>query len=198
MRSIRSSIAQHRRLSGALLLITCVLPVMSYEATGRVSNTKGPGLADHNQGQRTAPSSKVKKQRQRTAASPKVPLAITAINGVPVRRGVEPEVGLQVKVEGTVSDPNRILCVLVHPLSGDTWWVQNPPSPPDQVKAQIWRWRTVVFCGTPELGRREEYEIVALTESDRSVCQLAKRIKSDQFPRELPRSEIITVRRVRN
>jgi hypothetical protein len=108
------------------------------------------------------------------------------------------QVGREVMVEGTISDPNAIVCVLVHPLLADTWWVQNPPSPPGKIDDKTWRWRTIALCGTEELGLNEEFEIVALAESQRAACQLGKTFKTPDFPNELPRSEIITVKRIRN
>ncbi len=125
-------------------------------------------------------------------------VTITKIDTVTLAPGRTLHVGRQVIVEGTVSDPKAGVCVLVHPLNSDTWWVQNLPSPPGKVDDKTWRWRTVVFCGSEELGLNEDFEIVALAETQRSACQVGKTINMIDFPNDVPRSEIITVRRVRN
>jgi len=125
-------------------------------------------------------------------------VAITMIDNEILNLNQTPQVGRQVIVEGTISDPKAIICVLVHPLSGDTWWVQNMPSPPGKIDEKTWRWRTMVYFGTEELGINEEFEIVAIAEFKRAVCQVGKTINMIDFPFELPRSEIITVKRVRN
>jgi hypothetical protein len=129
-------------------------------------------------------------------APPQVNVALTAIDDKPLEIGQKPHVGRQVMIEGTVSDPNVTICVLVHPLTTDTWWVQNLPSPPGKVGEKTWSWRTMALCGTEDLGLNEEFEIVALAESKRAVCQLGKQIKIEEFPQDLPRSEIVTVKRV--
>ncbi len=128
---------------------------------------------------------------------PQVEMAITQIDNLPVEPGMTPEVGRQVVVEGTISDPKAVPCVLVHPMSADTWWVQNLPSPPGKIE-NTWRWRTMVYCGTEKLGLNEDFEVVAIAESKRALCVAGKTLKTLDFPMELPRSEILTVRRVRN
>ncbi len=125
-------------------------------------------------------------------------VTITKIHTVTLSPTRVPHVGRQIIVEGTVSDPKAGVCVLVHPLNGDTWWVQNLPSPPGKVDDKNWRWRTTAFCGSEELGLNEDFEIVALAETQRSACQVGKTINMIDFPNDVPRSEIITVRRVRN
>jgi len=121
-----------------------------------------------------------------------VTVVITKIDDTTLQSGQALQVGQQVIVEGTISDPKMAVCVLVHPLNGDTWWVQNLPSPPGRIDEKTWRWRTLAFCGTEKLGLNEDFEIVALAESQRAVCQLGKTFKMPDFPNELPRSEIIT------
>ena len=129
---------------------------------------------------------------------PQVNVALTAIDDKPLEIGQKPHVGRQVMVEGTISDPNVNICVLVRPMTTDTWWVQNLPSPPGKIDEKTWRWRTMALCGTDTLGLNEDFEIVAIAEGKRSICQLGKQIKAEEFPRNLPRSEIITVRRAKN
>ena len=140
----------------------------------------------------------MKTTEQSSETPPQATIAITAIDDKPIIGRDMPEVRHRATVEGVVSDPNATICVLVHPMTSDTWWVQNLPSPPAKVDEKNWRWRTMAFCGTETLGLNEEFEIVALAESKRSICQLGKQIKIEEFPRDLPRSEIITVRRTRN
>ena len=130
-------------------------------------------------------------------APPQANVAITKIDDAAVNTEQKATVGQRVSVEGIISDPNAIVCVLVHPMTTDTWWVQNPPSPPTQIDENTWRWRTMVYCGTETLGLNEDFEIVVLAEGKRAVCQKGKQIKGDEFPNELPRSEIITVFRGR-
>jgi hypothetical protein len=126
-----------------------------------------------------------------------ITLKITSIDDSPLERGKTPQVGLRVSVEGTVSDEKAIVCVAVHPMSGDTWWIQSLPSPPDKIE-NAYRWRTTALCGTTELGRNEDFEIVAVAEQARDLCQAGKQFKAEEFPNGLVRSEIIKVKRTKD
>jgi hypothetical protein len=137
-------------------------------------------------------------QKTPDSSSPPVVVKITGIDDKPLKSKQTPEVGHRVVVEGTISDQKMIACVVVHPMSTTTWWVQNLPGPPDQVGKQAWRVRSIAYCGTEELGRREEYEIVILAESKRSVCVEGKTFQTPSFPNDLPRSEILRVKRTRD
>lgn len=176
MKSIHSIIALHRIISFLLLSAVSSLQLLSCQSK--------------------------QNEPPKTETKPSVPLqltvSITKIDGATLQSGQIPQVGRQVMVEGTISDPNVIVCVLVHPMTTDTWWVQNPPAPPGKVDERTWSWRTMVLCGTETLGLNEEFEIVALAEGKRAICQLGRQIKMEGFPQDLSRSEVITVRRIRN
>ena len=131
-----------------------------------------------------------------SAPPPELEIAITSIDGTQLPSQGVIEVGRQVIVEGTISDRKAVSCVMVHPMTTPTWWVQSLPAPPDKVDDHTWRWRLMALCGTEELGTNEEYQIVAIAESRRAVCQAGKQIKMEEFPESLPRSEIVTVTRI--
>ena len=133
-----------------------------------------------------------------TSPPPQVEMTITKIDDILVEPEKKPKVGLQVLVDGTISEPKVVLCVLVHPMTTDIWWVQNLPSPPGKIDDNTWRWRTRIYCGTEELGLNEDFEIVAIAESKRTICVAGKTLKTLNFPLDLPRTEILTVKRVRN
>lgn len=137
-------------------------------------------------------------QRVADPSSAPVVVKITSIDDKPLKSKQRPEVGHQVMVEGTISDPKMIACVVVHPMSGTTWWVQNLPGPPDQVGKQAWRVRSNAYCGTDKLGKGEEFEIVILAESKRSVCVEGKKFETPSFPNDLARSEVLRVKRTRD
>jgi len=182
MKNLNSLIGQNRIIGLFFLLL------MSFLLLIGCTERKGP---------EEAPPKKTETTEQPMTPS-QVTVAITRIDDAAPQPGQIPQVGRQVIVEGTISDPKVNVCVLVHPITADTWWVQNLPSPPGTIDEQTWRWRTMALCGTEELGLNEEFEIVAVAESQRAVCQLGKTFKMPDFPQELPRSEIITVKRIRN
>ena len=186
MKSLNSLVGQNRSIGFFFLLLMSFLLLM--------------GCTEKKEPQET--SSKTTETTEQSATPSKVSVAITKIDDAAPQSGQIPQVGRQVIVEGTISDPQITVCVLVHPMASDTWWVQNLPSPPGKVDDKTWRWRTMALCGTgPEegnLGLNEEFEIVAFAESQRAICQLGKTIKTQDFPNDLPRSEIVTVKRVKN
>jgi hypothetical protein len=137
-------------------------------------------------------------QKASDSSSAPVVVKITSIDDKPLKPKQTPEVGRQVTVEGTISDPKMIACVVVHPMSGTTWWVQNLPGPRDKVGKQAWRVRSNALCGTNELGTREEYEIVILAESKPSFCVEGKKFETPDFPNDLARSELLRVKRTRD
>lgn len=148
-----------------------------------------PAILPHQKKVKSPPSSVIQNAKS---------VKITKIDDEPIASGQPPQVGRQVSVEGTIPDPKMIACVAVHPINGDTWWIQNLPGPPDQISTRAWRIRTVALCGTETLGRREDYEIVILTESKRSICTLGKQFKTANFPTDIARSEVVRVRRTKD
>jgi len=182
MKTFRAILAQHRIVAIILLVLMSSLQLIGCD-----------GKKD-NEEKKETPSVTT----EQPATPSQATVAITKIDETVLQTGQVPPVGRQVMVEGTISNPQVIVCVLVHPLTTDTWWVQNPPSPPGKIDDKTWRWRTIALCGTEELGLNEDFEIVALAESQRAFCQLGKTFKTPDFPNELPRSEIITVKRIRN
>lgn len=132
-------------------------------------------------------------------------LSITKIDKKEVRKGEVVEVGREVRVEGSTTDPNVRTCIAVHPTLTDTWWVQSLPSPADPIGRRAWRLNGTILCGTNKLipgeqrqeGRGEEFEVVMLAESRPSICQPGRQFKTGEFP-SVPRSPIVTVRRTRD
>jgi hypothetical protein len=137
------------------------------------------------------------KEQTPQKATPQVTVTITKINDTDLKLGQVSQVGREIIVEGMISDPRAVFCVLLHPLASDSWWVQNLPAPPSKINETTWRWRNVVWCGA-ESDLNKDFEIVAIVESQRVICQFQKTIKMEELPLDLPRSEVITVRRVRN
>jgi len=128
-------------------------------------------------------------------------IAITKIDEAILTPDSRPDVGMRVVVEGTITNPELTISVLVHPIISDTWWVQNPPSLPEEIGQNLWGWRTTIFCGNEVDGRREQYEILALAESKMAIGGSGTQIMATQLPekvRGLPRSKQILVKRVRD
>jgi len=125
-------------------------------------------------------------------------VAITRVDGATVTATSHPQVGHVVVVEGTTTNPDAVVCVLVHPLQSDTWWVQNLPGLPDQQPDGSWSWRTTVFCGSERLGLGEDFELLAIAEQTQSLCVPARQIKMAQANTLLhgvPRSLTVVARR---
>lgn len=99
------------------------------------------------------------------------------------------EVGLTEIVKGKVSNPKVKVYVLVHPLLTNLWWVQRIPSPPNQDGS----WQTLCYFGTETEGIGESFEIAAIVTRNR----LEEGQTLTELPKDVVRSDIITVRRVR-
>ena len=134
---------------------------------------------------------------QSKVAKPANAVKITKIDDMAVKENVVPEVGHRVNVEGVITDSKMIACFVVHPRNGNTWWVQNLPGPANRVGSQ-WRISSLVFCGTETLGKGEEFDLVILTETERSFCYDGKTFKTSDFPNHLLRSDLVKVKRTRN
>jgi hypothetical protein len=138
-------------------------------------------------------------ERAPTAPPAGMTLTMASIDGVPPDDMLG--VGKDVLVELTSSRNDAVVCVLVHPLMTDTWWVQNLPSLPNKGADGVWHWRTTAFCGTETLGRREKYEILGVAEADQSICVVGRQMKVAEANRQLVslvRSPSVTVKRVRD
>ena len=99
------------------------------------------------------------------------------------------EVGLTHLVRGNVSDPNARVRVLVHPLLTNLWWVQRPPSPPNQDGS----WQTVCYFGTETEGVDEYFELIAIVTRER----LDEGQTLSNLPDGAIRSDIIAVKRTK-
>lgn len=125
-------------------------------------------------------------------------VTITRVNGITLTVESRPEVGHTVVVEGTTNNPDAVICVLVHPLQSDTWWVQNLPGLPDQQPDGTWSWRTSVFCGTERLGLGEKFELLAVAEETQALCVPSRQVKvaeANTLLKTIPRSRTIVVHR---
>jgi hypothetical protein len=126
-------------------------------------------------------------------------VTITRVDGLALTVESRPQVGHTVMVEGTTNNPDAVICVLVHPLQSDTWWVQNLPGLPDQQPDGTWSWRTSVFCGTERLGVGEDFELLAVAEDTQALCVPSRQVKvaeANILLRSIPRSRTIVVHRV--
>ncbi len=99
------------------------------------------------------------------------------------------EVGLTEIVNGKVSNPKAQVYVLVHPLLTNLWWVQRIPSPPNQDGT----WQTLCYFGTETKGIGESFEIAAIVTKDK----LEEGQMLPELPKDVVRSDIVTVRRAR-
>ena len=141
-------------------------------------------------------------QAQLSSAPPaQTRVVITKIDDQEIDPNNNPEVGIQAKVELTTTRPDVVVCVLVHPITADQWWVQNLPSLPDEVEESIWSWTTTIYCGTEQHGTREQYEVIAIAEDQQSLCEPGKQIKmavANELLAKYPRSRKVTLQRVRD
>jgi len=128
------------------------------------------------------------------APPPPVSVAITKIDGQAVKSEHTLQVGVRLMVEGTISDPNAIMCVALRSREGTTWYVQTLPGPASKVRGTLWRWGTSADCGANS-KRGEIFELIALVEGKRSVCEPGNTFRQQEFPNSLPRSELVTVTR---
>jgi hypothetical protein len=128
-------------------------------------------------------------------------ITITKIDDKDIDPNVMPEVGMQVKVELTTTNPDVVVCVLVHPITSDQWWVQNLPALPNEISKGVWSWQTLIYCGTEVAGRKEQYEIIATAEREQGICSAGNQIKVDEannLLRNYHRSKKITLQRVKD
>jgi hypothetical protein len=129
-------------------------------------------------------------------------IAITRIDNVRITPTSRPRrVGMRVNVEGTITNPNAEISILVHPVISDTWFVENPPGLPDSLRRNLWRWRSTISCGNREQGLNEDFEIMAIAEVKRSTGATGTSIKAEKLPERikgLPRSNQVVISRVRN
>lgn len=101
-------------------------------------------------------------------------------------------------VQGTVSTQRATIYVLIRPLSGDEWWIQNIPAIGDDG-----RWQVAAHFGTETLGAGESFEILAVAASDSRLIRglqessLAPGQRIKTLSNHLARSNIITVQRAR-
>ena len=117
---------------------------------------------------------------------------------------IEPEPGFVsdshvLKVNGQISAFTSKFYILVHPASTDRWWVQNSP--------QIFgknslKWTAECYIGTPDLGKDEAYDLVAIASLDNTIFDglTGRLLYPGQSLRELPllyKSNIVTVKRAK-
>ncbi|MGA2224807.1 MAG: hypothetical protein ABSH41_10235 [Syntrophobacteraceae bacterium] len=79
------------------------------------------------------------------------------------------QVGQRALVEGEVSPILVHVYVLVHPLSSDRWWVQDLP-----LVQNDGHWQVKVYLGTENVGKGEEYEILAVATNESIVTRLLR------------------------
>jgi len=99
------------------------------------------------------------------------------------------EVAMETVVKGRVSDPKANVFVLVHPLRAKPWWVQRIPAPANRDGS----WQTLCYFGDATAGLDEEFQIVAIV----SPRKLKERQTLNEVPKDVVRSEVVTVKRTR-
>ena len=105
------------------------------------------------------------------------------------------ETGWKATVQGTVSDREYQVFVLVHPLLGDSWMVQSFTSRPSKTGT----WRTTCLFGMERKGKDEDYELIAVGSLERSKYRPGQRIPANQFPpTDMPQTDTILIRRIRS
>jgi hypothetical protein len=98
-------------------------------------------------------------------------------------------------VQGTITNRDYQVFVLVHPLLQDAWTVQSTVARPSKTGV----WRTTCLLGTERKGKDEDYEVIAVASARRDQYRPGQRIPANQFPpADLPQSETVLVRRVRS
>jgi hypothetical protein len=98
------------------------------------------------------------------------------------------EVGQKEMVQGTVSDQEEQVYVLVYPMEARKWWVQPLASPANNDGS----WATLCYFGTETEGIGEYFQVVALVADEK----LEEGQILDSLPVDKGRSDIITVKRV--
>ena len=101
-------------------------------------------------------------------------------------------------VEGETTNHDATVYIFIHPLSTDTFWVQNLP-----VVGSDGSWKAECYFGTNTQGIDETFEIIALASLDYWFLRWLKplKLKPGDILKELPpqfyKSSIITVRRTK-
>lgn len=100
-------------------------------------------------------------------------------------------------IKGRVSDRGHSIYVLVHPIADTKWWVQRSPSPPNRDGT----WQAIGYFGVASgKGVGEYFEVVAIAVPDKGLLQEGQQLDHPrvlQLLERYPRSDIVTVRRVR-
>ena len=105
------------------------------------------------------------------------------------------ETGWMATVQGTISDRQYLVFVLVHPLLGDSWVVQSPVARPSISGI----WRTTCLFGSARKGKDEDYELMAVGSQQRDLYRPGQRIMASHFPPpDIPQTDSVLIRRVRS
>lgn len=124
-----------------------------------------------------------------------VEIKITKIDNQEANVDSIPKVKKEVIVEGTISaGSNQPICILLHPMTTRTWYVQNPATLQRRNDGEPWKWRALIYCGTDVYGLDDKYEIVAYADVKGTVCS-AGEIEVGNEPTNLPVTLIYTVQR---
>jgi hypothetical protein len=99
-----------------------------------------------------------------------------------------------IDLNGSVSPPEARVFILVHPRTGDRWWVQEPPR---QVGGA---WECRVNLGTTIKGRGEYYQVMALASASSRFLDVVRGRQlwyrsTCKRPPVLPHSNIVMLRR---
>lgn len=107
------------------------------------------------------------------------------------------QVGPSELVKGRVSEPGLFVYVLVHPLLGQSWWVQRLPTPPNRDGS----WQSIAYFGTDTgKGIGEHFEVVVIAARNRTLLTEGQTISGQrvrQLMEEHIHSDVVAVKRVR-
>jgi hypothetical protein len=131
-------------------------------------------------------------------ASGKLEIRIETIDDRPAQAESVAEVGRVIKVAGSVTDPGASMCVLVHPVIVDGWWVQPPPEIAKQSGPGTWAWNSKAWLGSSKVGQGDEYEVMAIIETRPNLCEGRSQVAPEEIPVSISRSPIFRVKRAKD
>ena len=106
------------------------------------------------------------------------------------------DVGSRPLVKGTSSNGAEVY-LLVRPLNGSTWWVQDRPA-----VDRSGEWQVAAYLGTDSVGRGESFEIIAVSASGSRLIRLVQEgafstgQQMTSVPAYVGKSNRVVVRRV--
>jgi hypothetical protein len=125
-------------------------------------------------------------------------IRIESVDGQPIAKGGTAEVGRIARLAGSVTDSSATVCALVHPPVMSGWWVQPPPKPLRQAGPGKWQWEGRAWFGSADVGKGDEFEVMALAEPSPGVCAKKGEVPPGEIPASASRSEVLRVKRTKD